>query len=103
MLEERSETVNRFMQALLKAWREALDPENKDKAIETVLKYNKETPVEIVRKQLPATRVLMMPSADFQFGKIDIEAWRQTEEIMLAQKLIPTFVHVENLLKSFVE
>lgn len=103
MLEERSETVNRFMQALMKAWREALDPENKDKAIETILKYNKETPEEIVRKQLPATRVLMMPSTDFQFGKIDVEAWRQTEEIMLAQKLIPTSVHVENLLKSFVE
>jgi NitT/TauT family transport system substrate-binding protein len=98
MLQERPETVKRFVRALLSAWREALDPKNTDKALETVLKYDKETPVEIVRMQLPATRILMLPTADFEFGKIDVEAWKQTEEIMLAQKLIPEPVKVENLL-----
>jgi NitT/TauT family transport system substrate-binding protein len=58
MLEERPETVKRFMQALIQSWEEALDPANKDKAIETVLKYNQETPEAIVRQQLPATRSL---------------------------------------------
>jgi len=103
MLEERPETVKRFMKALLEAWREALDPENKEKAIEIVLKYNKETPEEIVQKQLPATRILMMPTPKFEFGKIDVAAWKQTEQIMLTQKLITEPVHIENMLNPVVE
>jgi NitT/TauT family transport system substrate-binding protein len=99
MLEERRETVERFLKALLQGWREALDPDNAEKSIALVLKYNKETPEEIVRQQLPATRILMMPSANFKFGTIDTNAWQQTEEIMLAQKLIPVSVYVEKLLK----
>jgi NitT/TauT family transport system substrate-binding protein len=103
MLEERPQTVKRFKKALLQAWREALDPKNKDKAIETVLKYNQETPQEIVRKQLPATRILMLPQPDFEFGKIDVAAWKQTEQIMLAQKLIASPVHIENRLNPAIE
>jgi NitT/TauT family transport system substrate-binding protein len=103
MLEERPQTVKRFKKALLQAWREALDPKNKDKAIETVLKYNQETPQEIVRKQLPATRILMLPEPDFEFGKIDVAAWKQTEQIMLAQKLIASPVHIENRLNPAIE
>jgi NitT/TauT family transport system substrate-binding protein len=103
MLEERPETVKRFIQSLLQSWTEALDPENKEKAIETVLKYDLETPEEIVRQQLPATRILMLPSAGFPFGQIDVAAWKQTEEIMLAQKLIDNPVHIESRLKPLVE
>jgi len=103
MLEERPETVKRFTRALLEGWREALDPANEAKAIELLLKYDKETPEEIVRQQLPATRILMMPTPDFAFGKIDTAAWKQTEEIMLAQKLIPAPVFVEKLLKPIGE
>lgn len=99
MLQDHPETVKRFMKALLEAWREALDPANEDKAIDTVLKYNKETPEEIVRKQLPATRILMLPRPDFEFGKIDTAAWKQTEQIMLAQKLIANAVGIEDRLK----
>ena len=58
MWDERPDTVRRFTEALMEAWREALFSEHKDKAIETVLKYNPETPAEIVSKQLAATRVL---------------------------------------------
>ena len=103
MIEERPETVKRFMNALLQAWREALDPENNEKAIEIVLKYNRETPQEIVRKQLPATRILMLPTPAFEFGKIDVDAWKQTEQIMLAQKLIENPIYIENRLKPVVE
>ena len=98
MLEERPETVNKFIRALLQGWQEALDPANKEKAIETVLKYNRETPVEIVRQQLPATRILMMPTPDFEFGRINAAAWKQTEAIMLSQKLISGPVNVEKWL-----
>ena len=103
MLEERPETVKNFTRALLQGWQEILKPANKEKAIDTVLKHNKETPEEIVRQQLPATRILMMPTPDFEFGKIDPAAWRQTEEIMLSQKLIPVPVFVEKLLKPVRE
>jgi NitT/TauT family transport system substrate-binding protein len=103
MMEERPETVKWFMQALIKGWEEALDPANKDKAIETVLKYNQETPEAIVRQQLPATRILMLPSAGFKFGQIDVAAWKQTEEIMLAQKVIDNPVNIESRLKPAVE
>ncbi|MBT8371325.1 MAG: ABC transporter substrate-binding protein [Deltaproteobacteria bacterium] len=103
MLQERPDTVKRFMEALLQAWRAALDPENKEKAIETVLKYNQETAEEIVRKQLPATRILMLPSANSEFGKIDVAAWKQTEQIMLAQKLIPSPVNIENMLNPVIK
>ncbi|MGD8293386.1 MAG: ABC transporter substrate-binding protein, partial [Desulfobacterales bacterium] len=103
MIEERPETVKRFMTALLEAWREALDPVNKDKSIKTVLKYNQETPEEIVRKQLPATRNLMLPEPGFEFGKIDVAAWKQTEQIMLAQKLISDRVDIENRIKPLAK
>ncbi|MBW2518108.1 MAG: ABC transporter substrate-binding protein [Deltaproteobacteria bacterium] len=103
MLEERRETVENFIKALLQGWQEALDPANTEKAIALMLKYDKETPEEIVRQQLPATRLLMMPSANFKFGTIDAAAWQQTEEIMLAQKLIPVRVYVEKLLKPIKE
>lgn len=102
MLAERPETVKRFMQALIQGWTEALDPENKEQAIKTVLKYNQETPEDIVRQQLPATRILMLPTAGFQFGKIDTAAWKQTEDIMLTQKLIDNPVNIENRLKPVV-
>ena len=98
MIESRPDTVKRFITALVEGWREALDPANKERAIKTVLQFNKETPEAIVRQQLPVTRKLMMPTADFSFGKIDVAAWKQTEEIMLSQKLIPTPVNVEKLL-----
>jgi len=63
------------------------------------LQFNRETPEAIVRQQLPVTRKLMLPTADFPFGKINVAAWKQTEKIMLGQKLIPKSVHVESLLK----
>ena len=103
MMEERPETVKRFMQALIQGWEEALDPANKDKAVETVLKYNQETPEEIVRQQLPATRILMLPSAGIKFGQIDVAGWKQTEEIMLAQKVIEKPVDIAGRLKPVVE
>jgi NitT/TauT family transport system substrate-binding protein len=103
MLEERPETVKRFMQALMQSWTEALDPENKEMAIKIVLKYNQETPEKIVRKQLPATRILMLPTAKFEFGKIDAAAWKQTEKIMLTQNLIARPVHIESRLRPVIE
>jgi NitT/TauT family transport system substrate-binding protein len=103
MLESRPDTVKRFITALLQGWREALDPANKENAIKTVLQFNKETPEAIVRQQLPVTRKLMLPEPDFEFGKIDVAAWKQTEEIILMQKLIEAPVNIETMLKPVAE
>ncbi len=103
MLETRPETVKKFITALLQGWREALAPVNKEKAIQTVLQFNRETPEAIVRQQLPLTRRLMLPTANFPFGKFDSAAWKQTEQIMLDQNLIPKTVNVESLLQPIAE
>jgi NitT/TauT family transport system substrate-binding protein len=98
MLEKHPQTVKRFLDALLQGWREALDPQNEEKAVKVLLAADRETPEETVRKQLSATRRLMLPAPGFEFGKIDAGAWKQTAEIMAAQKLIAQTVALGNLL-----
>jgi hypothetical protein len=41
-----------------------------------------------------------MPAAAFEFGKIDQDAWAQTEQIMRAQRLIPGPVDVAALFRE---
>ena len=99
MLRERRGTVENFVTALQKGWRQALDPKNEKEAVATVRQFDRDTPVAIIRKQLAATRRLIKPSDTFPIGRIDVEAWKQTEQIMLEQKLIPGPVSVERILK----
>lgn len=103
MLKERPGTVQRFISALLQGWQEALDPANKEKAVATIHRFDKDTPINIIRKQLAATRMLMKPSPGVEIGGIDIEAWKQTERIMREQKLIPGPVHVKRILRPYSE
>jgi NitT/TauT family transport system substrate-binding protein len=98
MVEQHPETVKRFLSALLQGWRDALDPRNADKAVAVLLAADRETPEAVVRRQLSVTRDLMMPAANSIFGKIDAEAWTQTEKIMRTQNLIPGPVDVAVLL-----
>jgi ABC-type nitrate/sulfonate/bicarbonate transport system substrate-binding protein len=98
MLEKRPETVKRFLAALLQAWQDALDPQNEDPAVKVLIDADRETPEAIVRKQLPVTRQLMQTSSASDFGNIDVAAWKQTEEIMRVQGLIPGPVDVDAVL-----
>jgi len=98
MLRERPAVVRKFATALLRGWQEALNPENRKKAVETIRQFDRDTPVEMIPKQLEATTMLVQPSSGTQTGEIDEKAWRQTESIMLEQKLIPSPVHVEKAL-----
>lgn len=100
MLKERPAIVRKFTTALLRGWREALDPENEEKSLATIREFDKDTPVDIIRKQLAATRMLMAPSEEIAAGRMDVKAWKQTERIMLTQKLIPVPVSVEKALRS---
>jgi len=103
MVETRPETVKRFVTALLAGWREALDPSNEDAAIQVLMEADRETPEAVVRRQLPLTRELMqtIPAADF--GRIDVAAWNQTEQIMRDQMLIPGPIDVKALLRPYKE
>ncbi|MBU0544984.1 MAG: nitrate ABC transporter substrate-binding protein, partial [Proteobacteria bacterium] len=58
------------------------------------------TSSDVILRQLDITRQLMMPSEKTVFGAIDIAAWKQTENIMLEQKLIPAPVDIEKRLKT---
>jgi NitT/TauT family transport system substrate-binding protein len=98
-LKQRPETVKRFVSALLEGWRQALNPANEKKAVETIHQFDKDTPLYIVRRQLAATRVLVKPSPQTAIGAIDVKAWVETERIMLTQKLIPGPVGMERLLR----
>jgi len=98
MLAKRPGTVKRFLSALLEGWRDALDPRNQEKAIQVLLEADRETPEAVVRRQLSVTRDLTLPPSGAEFGRIDAAAWKQTEEVMRAQNLIPAPVDVESLL-----
>lgn len=101
MVEKRPETVRRFLAALLEGWRDALDPRHQEQAVQVLLEADRETSEAVVRRQLPVTRELMLPPAGVEFGTIDAAAWKQTEEILRSQKLIPGAVDVESLLFTF--
>lgn len=100
MVTEQPETVQIFISALLHGWKESLDPVNARRAIDTVNRYDKETPREIIEKQLTATRNLMQPPEGKPFGWIDVAAWQETERIMLDQQLISGPVSVEKSLQQ---
>ena len=100
MLKDRPETVERFTDALLQGWREALDPANEEKALAATQRFDTDTPLNIMREQLKATRRLIKPSSEGDIGRVNIEAWKQTERIMLEQKLIPGPVSLERILRG---
>jgi len=97
-LEEQPELVAKFMAALLRGWQEALAPAGEVRALAALRKYDRDTSIDILQKQLAATRTLMTPPPGTVFGAIDIAAWQQTEKIMLEQQLIAAPVGVENFL-----
>jgi NitT/TauT family transport system substrate-binding protein len=98
---EQPDIVNKFRTALIEGWQEAVAPENNEKAISVLRQFDKDTPVEIIRRQLAATRGLIKPEPESIIGRIDVKAWKQTEQIMLDQKLISGPVHLDKILKPF--
>jgi NitT/TauT family transport system substrate-binding protein len=96
----RPEVVKKFMGALLKGWEAAMDPANEADVLMEVKKQDKESNDELRRLQLIATRELIKPSAGIKIGAMDVEAWKQTEAIMLNEKQIKKPVHVESVLKQ---
>ena len=100
MLEKHPDTVKRFLAALRQGWQDALNPQNEEQAVQVLLQMDRETPAAVVRRQLAVTRELMLPAPGAAFGTIDIDAWKQTAQIMAAQQLIPAQLNVESVLMT---
>ena len=98
-LTEKPELVQRFLTALLAGWQQALDPENADKAIQTLQKYDPDTPRQVLEEQLKITRQLIQPDTNLAVGTIDEKGWEQTERIMRAQKQLSGQVDLKAILK----
>jgi NitT/TauT family transport system substrate-binding protein len=94
MLKNRPDIVEKFLKALLKGWEAAMDPANEAHTLEVVKKLDKGNNDVIRKKQLNATRNLIKPSVSVKIGTIDMEAWKQTEEMMLKEKQIRKPVNI---------
>jgi NitT/TauT family transport system substrate-binding protein len=101
LLKESPQTVQRFTKALLAGWQAALANRNRRQAIDLIRQYDKDSTAQQVAKQYDVTRGLVYPDAQTPIGTIDKDAWKQTEAIMLAQKLIKEPIEVEAFLVFF--
>ena len=91
--------VRRFVRALLRGWRESMDPKNSAEALAVLRRYDKDTADAVLAEQLSVTRRLVVPVDGAPVGRIDEAAWLQTERIMLDQRQIEGPVHVEKALR----
>ena len=103
MIKNNPETVRKFTVALLRGWKAAMDPVNASKAVETLRRYDKDSSVETLQKELTITRSLVQPDPAVPIGYIDTAAWKQTEQIMVTQGLVPTPVDVERALREILQ
>ncbi|MGA6924463.1 MAG: ABC transporter substrate-binding protein [Desulfosarcina sp.] len=94
MIDQHPQTVQGFIQALLAGWQAAMQPANENEVIRAVAEHDRDTPPGVMRRQLVVTRQMIQPDPNIPVGHIDIPAWRQTEQIMLQQRLIPEPVNV---------
>lgn len=100
ILHTRPEIVDRFLDALHRGWEAAMEPENSEKTVAIIHKANRNTPVDIIRRQLAVTRRFVKPEPTTRIGRIDVGAWRQTEKMMLEQGLVEKPVGIDRYLKD---
>ncbi len=100
MLKKSPQLVARFLGALLEGWRQAMAEKNRARAIAVLQRFDPDTPVQILGRQLDMTRPLVRPTPTFAIGSIDVSAWEQTERIMLTQHQIERPVEVAKTLKT---
>ena len=98
MLAEHPQTVEKFRNALIEGWKDAMDPTNEQASLAAIASLDKGNNNDIRKLQLAATRALVVPESIADLGKIDTAAWKQTEEIMLQEKQIKQRVNVESTL-----
>jgi NitT/TauT family transport system substrate-binding protein len=92
--------VENFLTALLKGWEAAMNPVNEEIVLNALKKVDGGNNDDIRRKQLIATRALIKPSESVRIGTIDVNGWKQTEEIMIRLGQIKKAVHVDRRLRN---
>ncbi|MDA8163209.1 MAG: ABC transporter substrate-binding protein [Desulfobacteraceae bacterium] len=91
--------VRRFTKALINGWQGAMEEKNEQAVAEAVHRLDRDTPLDVIKRQLNATRALVLPKDnEAGLGKIDVPSWRQTYEIMLEQGLVSRRVDLDRLL-----
>jgi NitT/TauT family transport system substrate-binding protein len=101
MMADHPATVKTFAMALCQGWQQAMDPAQAETAMAVIARFDPETPARLLAEQLAVTRSLVRPTADFRVGTIDMDAWRQTEQIMVDQGQIQAPVNVVSRLFPF--
>jgi len=97
MANRHKKVIEAFTRAVLEGWREALLPENIDKAVALLKKYAPATPKDILRRQIKETMQMVIPKDERPIGTIDIRSWKKTLHIMKAQGLIKGKVDLKDL------
>jgi NitT/TauT family transport system substrate-binding protein len=106
LLKDDREGVKRFLKALLRGWRESLNPTNQELATNAMLRYTQSTgnagaDTSLIREQIAVSRDLVIPSeGEKAIGKIDVNGWLMTEDIMVDQKLVERKVGIQNALDT---
>jgi NitT/TauT family transport system substrate-binding protein len=101
VLAEEPELAKAFMRALLKGWAMAFDPANRQKTLQIVKKYDKDTDMAVIAEQYEITRNLVYPDPNVPIGTIDPDGWLQTERIMVTQGVVDQPVGISSLLKQY--
>ncbi|MCP3941740.1 MAG: ABC transporter substrate-binding protein [Desulfobacteraceae bacterium] len=91
--------VKTFLKALLEAWEAAMDPANQIKVLAAVKKKDQGVSDDILQQQLVITRKLIKPHKNIKIGRIDVNAWKQTENIMFNEKQIKAPVGIVSRLE----
>jgi len=102
ILKEKPELVKKFLSALMQGWQLALTPENQEKTLDILGKYDPDTPRPTLTEQVGITRTLIQPQANIAIGTIDEKGWAQTQHIMYTQKLLPVETDLKEVLHSVV-
>ncbi|MGW8195800.1 MAG: ABC transporter substrate-binding protein [Desulforhopalus sp.] len=97
IVETRPEAVDKFLRALLAAWSDAMNPANEERTLAAIAARDEGNTADIQKRQLEATRKLVQADP---FGAIDVQAWKQTEEIMLNENQIRAPVGIEQWLRK---
>ena len=98
IIKEQPGIVEKFLTALLEGWTAAMNPKEEKRVLAAIKKLDKNTEDEIRKKQLAATRELVLTDSQ-KIGSIDVEAWKQTEAIMLQEGQIKQAVQIEKYLQ----
>ena len=98
MVKNQPDLVRKFTTTLLQAWQSALSPKNIDKALAVLRRFDRDSSIATLRQQLEITRELVQPDPKLAIGHIDVDAWKQTEQIMLDQNQVPAPVSVQKVL-----